>query len=96
MTSHFLNHDWKLTDPVTDEIKEEIKQCVDMNLQIKSSCFAVFCDGDRVVFILMSISGHREDPKRLRQEVDYTADSCPAPENFKAIAEYVFPELNDV
>lgn len=95
MTSHFMNHEWKLTDELTPEIKDEIKFCVDMNLKIGSSVFAILCEGDNVIYILGSLSGHREDPKRLRQEVEYTADSSPHPENFRAIAEHVFPELKD-
>jgi len=99
MTSHGSFPDWKIEDPIPEGLKEDISFAVNMNLHLMEkgcfSCFAVMSNSDQMIYTLGSqIDSWRSDPERLQKEFDFTADSCPSPGNFRAIANYVVNHLD--
>ena len=97
MTEHYYGS-WKIGEPVTDELKKSILECVRMNLKLEANgcfnCFAIMNDGDGVIMCLCRLwIRYRKTLELLDENLKEAATTCPAPESFMEIGKYVFDEL---
>ena len=95
MTAHYYGN-WKLADPVTDELKEQVLECVRINIRMSEAgcfnCFAIMSDGDQVVLWLTRM-WTLSLPEMLYEKLKSDADQSPTPKSLLEIGTYVFDEL---